>query len=287
MPYPPRHILAGALLIVGLTGCGGDSANDTSTPAPTTDGTSATETVGTPASTPASTPEESASQPTATEAPLPSASPTDMDGPPQSWFSRMDLGEVPDLPTAEDVAIVMTAPPDGGLIPIAIHNGSDGPISNIEVSGRALDGAGDTLGQGAPQGFEPTNVPAGEHTFGYVYIGTDDLPEDVTLDDPSIDFDEGVGDFENEVAVDVAEPEQLDDAIIGKVVNPHEIPVTGPISVQIACFNEAGDLTTVKGSFAERDELEPGDSSTFEISFFGDFDCSAGVLAASGYSNDF
>lgn len=282
MRIPSTRLIIAAAFMTVLAGCGETSSDTTSAASSTSedapgDSSEASDSTQDPATE--ATPDA--------PAPSPTPSPTVAEDSPQSYYSVATIGEVPELPSGDDVAIVMTATPDSGLIPMAIYNGTDGPISNLEVSGRALDGDGETLGQGSSQGFEPTYVPAGEHTFGYVYIGMDDLPADVVLDEPSIDYDEGVGDYENEVSVDVAEPEKLEDSIIGAVVNPHDIPVTGPISVQVACFNADGELTTVAGSFAERDDLEPGDSSTFEISFYGDFDCDSGVLAASGFSDDF
>lgn len=280
MRHKASRIAVGALMIVGIAACGGDAADDTPTQSPPPE----TEPVTEPAEPTAFTADETASEPASTETSFPTPAATEDS--PYAYFSTAAIGEPLDLPTADDVAIVMTAPPDtgSGIIPIVIYNGSDGPISNIEVSGRALNGSGETVGQGSSQGFDPTYVPAGEHTFGYVYIDADEMPADASLNDPAIDYDEGVGDFENAVAVDVSAPEHLEDSFVGDVVNPHDISVSGPISVQVACFDSEGNMTTVLNSYAERDELAPGDSSTFGISFYDEFDCTSGILAASGYN---
>ena len=72
------------------------------------------------------------------------------------------------------------------------------------------DADGDTVTTGQSQGFAPPVVLPGIHTFGYVFASAEQLPDDATLDDAVVDFTEGLGDFENIVAVDVDELEVLD-----------------------------------------------------------------------------
>ena len=208
---------------------------------------------------------------------------------PQAYTSLLVEGD-PDLTASGAVAITL-GPAGRSDVPFLIYNGTDDTISRVEVSGMAVDGDGNTLGSGRSQGVEPNVIPPGGIGFGFVYVGPDDLPPDATIDNPAIDYTTGLGDFENIVTLDVDDLTPLDsdfDDFTGTLTNPHDIEVTGPISVGLACLDDTGGLTGVFSTFADRDTIEAGGTSTFTISMYGDDVACDGYLAgASGYTDDF
>ena len=212
----------------------------------------------------------------------------DADGP-QAYTSLLVQGD-PDLTASGAVALTL-GPAGRDSVPFLIYNGTDDTISRVEVSGMAVDGDGNTLGSGRSQGVEPNVIAPGGIGFGFVYVGPDALRSSATIDNPAIDYTTGLGDFENIVTVDVTDLTTLDsdfDDFTGTLTNPHDIEVTGPISVGLACLDDTGGLTGVFSTFADRDTIEPGGTSTFTISMYGDdVPCDGYLAGASGYTEDF
>ena len=275
MRYTPfRHSIASAAAIAMLaTACGGEEAVDE----PSDEASAETERVDEPES---DTDQDDDAAPTEAEA---------ADDSPQAYTSLLVEGD-PDLTASGAVAITL-GPAGRSDVPFLIYNGTDDTISRVEVSGMAVDGDGNTFGSGRSQGVEPNVIPPGGIGFGFVYVGPDDLPPDATIDNPAIDYTTGLGDFENIVTLDVDELTVLDagfDDFTGTLTNPHDIEVTGPISVGLACLDDTGGLTGVFSTFADRDTIEAGGTSTFTISMYGDDVACDGYLAgASGYTDDF
>jgi hypothetical protein len=209
---------------------------------------------------------------------------------PQAYTSLLVQGE-PALTAGGDAVALTLGPALRGSVPFLVYNGTDGPVSRIEVSGTAVDGDGTALGSGRSQGIEPNVIPPDGFGFGIVFVGADDLPVDATIDSPAIDYTTGLGDFENIVTIDVTDltPIESDfDDFTGTITNPHDIEVTGPISIGLACLDDAGRLTGVFSTFADRDNIEPGGTSTFTISLYGDdVACDGYLVGASGYTEGF
>jgi hypothetical protein len=206
---------------------------------------------------------------------------------PAAHTSNYQEGVEPDLETVDgEVSVAaMAVVDDSGSFPMIIHNGMDQAISRVEVSGAAVDADGSTLSSGSSQGFEPNLIEPGGIAIGYVYAGFD-LPADVTLDQVSVDYTTGVGSFENIFAVDVTEVSVSTQRVTGTISNPHDVEVSGPVSVGLACIDESGMLMAVTRSFADRDDIEAGGTSTFTIDFYGrEMNCAGAILAASGFED--
>ena len=78
------------------------------------------------------------------------------------------------------------------------------------------------------------------------------------------------------------------DDFVGTLTNPPDVEVTGPISVGLACHDDTGGPTGVLSTFADRDTIEPGGTSTLTISVYGDdVPCDGYLVGASGYTDDF
>lgn len=209
---------------------------------------------------------------------------------PQAYSHLTVLGDESALPVGTEgelsVAAVGTAGKEDSSLPVLVHNLTDEPVSSLQVSGRGRDKNGNVIGSGASQGFEPNVVEPGGYAIGYVYIETDDLylPKGTVLEDISIDSTPGLGEFDNRIAVDVENVDQLPNGgFTGDLVNPHDVAVTGPISVAALCIGPSGQLTHLS-DYADREELTAGARSTFTITNYGSgLGCAATLLGASGY----
>jgi hypothetical protein len=218
----------------------------------------------------------------AVEEPEPS---NDLPDTPQAHSSLYTDGAEPDLNTTDgEVTVAAIASIDGsGSFPMIIHNGTGQPISRVEVSGAAVGSDGTTVSSGTSQGFQPNVIEPGGIGIGYVYAGFD-LPDDVTLEQISIDYTDGLGRFENITAVDATDVSASAERVTGTLINPHDVEVDGPISVALACLDDGGALVSVHSTFADRDAIDPGGSSTFTVdSYSRTFDCAGIILGASGY----
>lgn len=209
---------------------------------------------------------------------------------PQAYSALTVIGKRKALPRGTDgeVTVVAISEPDGGTsFPFILHNGTDTPISRIEVSGRAKGPDGTTLGTGASQTVEPNVVLPDGYAIGYVYIDTSafELPAGSSIPDLRIQFTEGLGDFENIIALDVKNVEQLATGdLTGDVTNPHDIVVEGPIGVLSACLTADGTVLRRDG-FTDGDTVPPGGSVTWTMSSYGDApeQCAVRLVGASGF----
>ena len=151
-----------------------------------------------------------------------------------------------------------------------------------------VDGDGETITSGRSQSVHPNVVEPGGYAVGFVYAGPDTLPESAGVEDVSIDYTEGLGEFENIVELDVEEVTHTGDAFTGRISNPHDIAVTGPVGVAVACLDGEGSIDAVFSTYADRDDIDAGGTSTFTADMYGDeADCSSLLAGASGYSDDF
>lgn len=211
---------------------------------------------------------------------------TDLGDTPSAYTDLRSDGPTPDVAEQDGEVTVAFGPVSDSRLPFLAHNATGGPVSRIEVSGSVV-ADGETLTSGRSQTVHPNVVEPGGVAFGFVFAG-DPLPEGATIEEPAVDYTEGLGDFENIVALDVDELDAPGGQFTGTVANPHDIEVDGPISVGVACLDDDGSLVDVVDTYADRDRIEAGGEATFTIDLFGDdLDC-AGVLAgASGYDPDF
>lgn len=259
-----RASLVGAMLLL-LTSCGEDGSDS--------------ETDGTVVVT------QDQAQPNEEEATIDALPPQ-----PQAYSTLTVIGDEDALPSGTDgeVTVVAISEPDGGTsFPLILHNGTDQPISRPEISGRAEGPDGTTLGTGTSQSIEPNVVLPGGYAIGYVYIETSEyeLPAGSSIPDLRIQFEEGLGDFENIISLDVQNVEELANGdLVGDVANPHNVTVSGPISVSTACLTADGTVSE-QNSFTDGDTVPAGDSVTWTISAYGETPgkCAVRLLGASGF----
>ena len=217
--------LTAIALAAALVGCGADTDTPESAPTP-----AATEEA--PVEEPAENP--AANEPAAEEpADEPSEVVQQLPAVPQAFSAITVVGDESLLPAGIDgeVAVVAISEPGdrGTSFPVILHNGTDKPVSRIEVSGRAKGPDGATLGTGSSQTIEPNVVPPGGFAIGYVYISTSEysLPPGSTVEDLRVQYRDGLGDFENIVTVNIENFEHLASGdFTGDAVNPHDIEVS-------------------------------------------------------------
>lgn len=200
---------------------------------------------------------------------------------PQAYAALTVEGADPAIDDSGAVTLILGAP-DGQLFPFVAYNGTAAPVSRIEVSGRAVDADGNTLGSGSSQSVEPNVVAPGGVAFGIVWIG-EELPDGATLDDAQVDYTDGLGQYENIVQIDIDQIEFLEGQITGTVSNPHDIEVSGPISVGVVCLGGDGIPTKVVSSYTDRDDVQAGGTSTFSMMLFDPLDCAGTLAGSSGY----
>lgn len=194
---------------------------------------------------------------------------------------------IPDGTDAELEVVLSGAQVDaGGALPVVVRNGTASPLYNIESSGTARGADGSLAGSGSSQGFEPAVVGPGEWAFGYVYF-SGAIPAGAQFE-LTATGDSEAG-FAGSLNVTPAEVNLVPDQftvqqVVGIVSNENDEEVSGPVSVQVACFNDAGTgvLSTHLG-FADNDKVPAGGTSSFSVPLF-DAPCPNYVVGASGWA---
>ncbi len=115
-----------------------------------------------------------------------------------------------------------------------------------------------------------------------MFVG-EDIPDGSTID-ATADYTEGLGDFENIMALDVTDISTTGSgSFTGSIANPHDITVDGPIGINVACFDSDGQLLSVDHGFADRDQIDSGATATFTIRRFDAPACDILAAGAGGY----
>lgn len=194
-----------------------------------------------------------------------------------------------EIPAAEDQAlsIVVIGKPDqaSGTVPVVIRNMTSSPLTNLEVSGTARDGAGELMGSGSSQGFAPELVNPGEWAFGYVYIDGVKAAKDTDFDFTATgsEPDEFMGSVDVEIVEVALTKGSYGNNLTGIVKNPTDKEVSGPVDVSAACFDKSGALISVQTGYADSDPLPPGGTSSFSVDLFEE-PCEFFAMGSSGYN---
>jgi len=267
---PTRTLTAGILSVVLLAGC---SESEIPVRSRVTVTESVFVTVTEPRS--ADAPEVEATPP-AGEAAQPVS-------PAGDYLYNQSVGDLP-AGSAGEVAIIARGVPDKyGTVQVVVRNNTGAPVSQIGLTGVAYDASGAIVGSGEDHGFNPGYVADGEISMGYLYFGSDtvkpDSDVDITVDSESGDDDFGLY-VRNLVISDV---NVTGTAVLGRLTNPHDVAVSGPISVDLVCFDAEGTPIDMHQTYADADEVDPGGQATFSIDFSDPGPCESFLMAASGY----
>lgn len=192
---------------------------------------------------------------------------------------------VPDGEAGELSVVLTGTVDDSGSVPVVVRNRTDAPVFAVEASATARAADGSLAGSGSSQGFEPTTVAPGEWAFGYIYFAGD-LPADAEFDITATGETEAefIGSVDvKPVETNLVPSEFSGQAIVGIVENGTDQDLSGPVSVQVLCFDEAG--TAVVGThsgYTDADTVAANGTASFSVDLFED-PCPNYAVGASGY----
>lgn len=174
---------------------------------------------------------------------------------------------------------VVARPTKTSIVPIVVRNGTQVPVTNVEVTGAAMDQSGKILGSARSLVFSPTTVPAGGVAFGFLYFDPM-IPEDAQIDFTVVT--ESAAGRTNAQDLTVDQANAVGDAITGKATNNHAYSVKGSFTVNVTCFDEAGALLTSELGFASPTrDIVPGGSVTYQVDLHGT-PCPSFLVGVSG-----
>lgn len=169
-----------------------------------------------------------------------------------------------------------------GSLAVVVRNLTDEPLAGIEVTGTARDANGALVGSGSDQGLDPFVVGPGEIAFGYVYFGFEGVPEGTTFElsvsgTPLDDV------YMGKIDLVITEHNRTENSVLVMLTNETDREASGPIGVQLMCFDEAGIPFETTGGYAEPDTAAPGASVSASIDFYRDAPCERYLVAGSGF----
>ncbi len=191
--------------------------------------------------------------------------------------------QIPDGEPGE-VSIVAVGRPHEGWVPVIVRNRTSDTLYSVKVTGPARNAAGELIGSGNSLEFYPGVVQPGEWAFGSVLYGLDALPADAQFElSISADTEPGYVPKINVHTVELTKTSaNYSDQIIGIVENNTGRPLTSGITVAGLCFDATG--TTPHAyyyTYAARDGLEVGGTTSFSIIMFDKPECDVYVTGAS------
>ena len=273
--------LAPVAFVALLVGCGGETERS-ATVVQSSEGASSSAAAGDAgsASDAGSEPEESS----ATTAP--EAGPV---GPKDTLASPFIQGTArvefdPGDPDALSVVAVGPLDPDSSTIPVVVRNNTPSTLYQLEATGRLLDTAGQLIGSGSSQGFEPAALEPGYIGIGYIYMDAE-KPPDATVEVTAAGDTDGT--FAGSVSLEIGQanvvPGDLGNQIVGDVTNTTDSEVSGPVGVTVMCFDDTGAPIDVKIGYTDGDApVAPGATVSYSVDLFDD-PCPTFLIGASGY----
>lgn len=188
---------------------------------------------------------------------------------------------------AGKVSVVYQAPISpqqyGTTVPIVLANNSSKAVAHVDISGTAKNAAGKIVGSGASQGTFPSVIKPGQWALAFIFFesGNELDPSDTM----SFRVNTSPADTSsyNTAAVQVTQANMSSGSITGGVQNTTGHAVTGPVSVDVYCFDANGHPTYEQGGFTSSSgDLTPNATDSYQINF-SDQQCSSYLVGASGY----
>ena len=184
------------------------------------------------------------------------------------------------------VVSVGAVQPESGdtVVPVIVRNGTSGTISNIQVSGPALNPQGQVIGSGQSGHVAPENLLPGQVSFVPVSFQStvptgSDFHFSVTYDPES---------NSSRLDAKVTQANLItgsggESSIVGEVINPGPSSITGPISVTVFCFDSSGHLIAAQSDFtAGSGNIAPGASDSYQVTLL-DQSCPTYLVGSSGW----
>ncbi|MGH9920298.1 MAG: hypothetical protein ACRD6W_15705 [Nitrososphaerales archaeon] len=171
----------------------------------------------------------------------------------------------------------------GTTVPIVIRNDTSAAVAHVDIAAATSDTTGKIVASGQSQDTDPSVIQPGQWALSFIYYepGTALAPTD-TL---TFSFQTSPADTSsyNTAAIQVTQANLSGMSIAGGVQNTTGHPVTGPISIDVYCFETSGHPTYEQGGFTSGSgDLAPNGSDTFQITFYGQ-QCPLFLVGASGF----
>jgi hypothetical protein len=171
----------------------------------------------------------------------------------------------------------------GTVVPIVLDNNTSKAVAHVDISGTAKDSTGRIVASGDSQGTAPSVIQPGQWFLAFIYF---EPGSGISANDTlsfSVNTSPAGASFYNTAAIQVTQANISGSSISGGVQNTTGQTVTGPISVDLYCFDSSGHPTLEQGGFTSGSgDLAPNATDSFQISLYGQA-CPSYLVGASGY----
>jgi hypothetical protein len=179
------------------------------------------------------------------------------------------------------VDIITVGVPINYDVPIVLRNNTGEAVLLTSIHGTAHEATGALIATGEAGSFiSPSVVRAGQVAIAWVYFNSrDNLPPDAVLAfEPETESLATATVFRQDLEiVEVAPGEQN---ITGLVQNGTEVPLAGTVNVLGICFDATGAITGSYLTYADKNDLDPDETASFNIELEGTGPCDAFLLGA-------
>jgi len=166
------------------------------------------------------------------------------------------------------------------IVYIFIRNNTSEVYQRLSVDVVARDVDGTMLAVDDAIGSDPRRVGPGEVAFNTIYFSDVTLPADVQFEfDVSarpVSANEETGDLV------IEEHNRIENRFVGMIGNPGTGMVSGPIEVQVLCFDEDGEYLRRYSDYTTKDEVAPGAAIPFQVDMREA--CTQYLMFASGFT---
>lgn len=164
-------------------------------------------------------------------------------------------------------------------IPVVVRNNTDEAVRRVEISAVASNTDGKMIAVGGGDGFRPNLVAPGELSMGYIYFSDVLLPKDASIEYEATS--KQVDGFENIRDLIFKDHDTVDNRIVGLLTNPYDVEVTGPIGIDVYCFDSRSSLVAHFNDYADKDSVGAVGTIPFQVSV--EQPCDFYLMSASGY----
>jgi hypothetical protein len=201
-------------------------------------------------------------------------------------------GARPNFPagTAGKIDVVATGPltksPAGdATLPIALRNNTSKAVAHVDITATARDATGTLVATGTSQEVDPGALQPGEVGLAFIYfeIGSALPPADAAYSFQTDSQPADTSSF-NIAPLKITEADISGDTIVGTAVNATGKQIQAPYSVNVYCFDSAGNLASTTGTFAnENGTLPPLGTASFTVNFYTTPACPSFLVGSTGF----
>lgn len=180
------------------------------------------------------------------------------------------------------VDVVVVGAPVRSSLPLIVRNNTGQDILLEGVLVTARDDSGNLVTVSEVSSLSPYYLPAGGVAVGDAYFGTTDIPAGLTYE-----FEPQTQDVNTEMIfrqdLVIQEVSSTGSELIGIAINQTEEALTGPFRVVGVCLDASGAIQGYYSTYAAKDALAPGETTTFNATFYGTGPCETFAVGVTGY----